>query len=99
MRTTPPCCVSKCSIPSRRASSRRFFGRWRDAHFVFVQEEPENMGWWAYLDRRLERLLREAGVSQSKLACIARPASPSPAGSFHHDHEKDQERLVKAAFT
>jgi 2-oxoglutarate dehydrogenase E1 component len=75
------------------------FGRWRDAHFVFVQEEPENMGWWAYLDRRLERLLREAGVSQSKLACIARPASPSPAGSFHYDHEKDQERLVKAAFT
>jgi 2-oxoglutarate dehydrogenase E1 component len=75
------------------------FGRWRDANFVFVQEEPENVGWWAYLDRRLERLLREAGVSQPKLACIARPASPSPAGSFHHDHEKDQERLVKETFT
>jgi 2-oxoglutarate dehydrogenase E1 component len=75
-----------------------FFRKWGEARFVFVQEEPENMGWWPYLDRRLERLLREAGVSKPKLACVSRPASASPAGSFHGDHGKDQERIVREAF-
>ncbi|MBW0004892.1 MAG: hypothetical protein JO216_15550, partial [Hyphomicrobiales bacterium] len=74
------------------------FRKWRDAHFVFAQEEPENQGWWAYLDRPLERLLREAGTTALRFACVARPASPSPAGSFHGDHEKDQQALVRRAF-
>ena len=72
--------------------------QWREARFVFAQEEPENQGWWAYLDRPLERLLREAGVANPWLDCVARPASPSPAGSFHGDHEKDQQTLVRRAF-
>ncbi|MBV9518271.1 MAG: 2-oxoglutarate dehydrogenase E1 component [Hyphomicrobiales bacterium] len=71
---------------------------WRDAHFVFAQEEPENQGWWSYLDRRLERILRESSVRNPSVTCIARPASPSPAGSFHGDHAKDQEGLVRRAF-
>ncbi|MBV8427044.1 MAG: 2-oxoglutarate dehydrogenase E1 component [Hyphomicrobiales bacterium] len=74
------------------------FRKWRHAHFVFAQEEPENQGWWAYLDRPLERLLREAGTTTLRFACVARPASPSPAGSFHGDHEKDQQALVRRAF-
>jgi len=73
--------------------------RWRDADFVFAQEEPANQGWWSYLDRPLERLLHEAEVAKPSLVCITRPASPSPAGSFHGDHEKDQEVLVRRAFT
>ncbi|MGC1579386.1 MAG: 2-oxoglutarate dehydrogenase E1 component [Beijerinckiaceae bacterium] len=72
--------------------------QWRDARFVFAQEEAENQGWWAYLDRPLERLLREAGVADPRLNRVARPASPSPAGSFHGDHEKDQQALVRRAF-
>ncbi|MBV9566992.1 MAG: 2-oxoglutarate dehydrogenase E1 component [Hyphomicrobiales bacterium] len=71
---------------------------WRDAHFVFAQEEPENQGWWTYLDRRLERVLREAAVRNPTVTCATRPASPSPAGSFHGDHEKDQQSLVRRAF-
>ncbi|MBV8831063.1 MAG: hypothetical protein JO108_17735, partial [Acidobacteriaceae bacterium] len=76
-----------------------YLRRWRDADFVFAQEEPANQGWWSYLDRPLERLLHEAEVAKPSLVCITRPASPSPAGSFHGDHEKDQEVLVRRAFT
>jgi 2-oxoglutarate dehydrogenase E1 component len=83
-------------LPARELAS--LFGSWREARFSFVQEEPENAGWWPYLDRRIERLLREAGVAKPFLACVSRPASPSPSGSFHGDHEKDQERIVKQAF-
>ncbi|MFI5015454.1 MAG: 2-oxoglutarate dehydrogenase E1 component [Hyphomicrobiales bacterium] len=83
-------------LPSRELLAQ--FRKWQGARFLWVQEEPENMGAWSYLDRKLERLLAEAGVAARRLDCIARPESPSPAGGFHADHDKDQQALVKRAF-
>ncbi|HEV2678415.1 MAG TPA: 2-oxoglutarate dehydrogenase E1 component [Aliidongia sp.] len=74
------------------------FVEWRAARFAWVQEEPSNMGAWSYLDRRLEALLEQAGAQYARTAVIARPESPSPAGSFHGDHDRDQSRLVEQAF-
>ena len=35
-----------------------------DAVCVWVQEEPANMGAWSWLDRRVERLRRDAGAAR-----------------------------------
>jgi 2-oxoglutarate dehydrogenase E1 component len=74
------------------------FSAFPAARFAWVQEEPRNMGAWNFLDRPLADLRERAGARQSRLSCISRPESPSPAGSFHGHHEDHQKRLVAQAF-
>jgi 2-oxoglutarate dehydrogenase E1 component len=63
---------------------------------VWVQEEPQNMGAWTYMEPRLRALLAE---SQTRLAYIGRPERASPAEGFLSVHEEQQARLVDAAYT
>jgi 2-oxoglutarate dehydrogenase E1 component len=74
------------------------FRQFREAKFIWAQDEPENMGAWNFLDRRLEALLIKAGVRRPQISSICRPQSPSPAGGFHCYHERDQQSLIEAAF-
>jgi len=84
--------------PLPAAELSALFRRWPDASCLWVQEEPENLGAWSYLDRRLESLREAAGCAEPRVACVARAEAASPAGSFHGDHEADQRRLVEQAF-
>jgi 2-oxoglutarate dehydrogenase E1 component len=61
--------------------------------FVWVQEEPANMGALAFLLPRLERLARGRGVLS-----IKRSASASPATGSHKAHEMEQHTLLALAF-
>ncbi len=61
--------------------------------FVWVQEEPANMGALAFLLPRLERLARGRGVLSVK-----RSASASPATGSHKAHEMEQHTLLTVAF-
>ena len=74
------------------------FRRWPGATCVWVQEEPANMGAWSWLDRRIERLRRDAGARHPTMLYAGRPESGSPAGSFHGDHDADQAAIVGRAF-
>ena len=67
------------------------------ADVVWVQEEPVNFGSWSWLRSRLEAAIAAAGGSPAALTVVARPPSPSPAGSFHTEHDADQRKLVAAA--
>jgi len=60
----------------------------------WVQEEPENMGGWSFMEPRLLKLL---GPKQA-LRYVGRPASASPATGSHTIHQMEQQRLVKEAF-
>lgn len=60
----------------------------------WVQEEPENMGGWSFMEPRLLKLL---GPKQS-LRYIGRAASASPATGSHTIHQMEQQRLVSDAF-
>ncbi|WP_424139420.1 2-oxoglutarate dehydrogenase E1 component [Roseomonas chloroacetimidivorans] len=71
--------------------------RWPDARCRWVQEEPENMGAWSWVRPRLEAVLASAGLGSPQLAYVGRPESPSPAGSFHGDHDADQRAIVERA--
>lgn len=61
--------------------------------FVWVQEEPANMGALAFLTPRLERLARGRAVLS-----IKRSASASPATGSHKAHELEQKTLLTLAF-
>jgi 2-oxoglutarate dehydrogenase E1 component len=61
--------------------------------FVWVQEEPANMGALAFLMPRLERLARGRSVLSVK-----RSASASPATGSHKAHEMEQHTLLSLAF-
>jgi 2-oxoglutarate dehydrogenase E1 component len=74
------------------------FRRWPGALCVWVQEEPANMGAWSWLDRRVERLRRDAGAAHPTMLYVGRSESGSPAGSFHSDHDADQGGIVARAF-
>ncbi len=61
---------------------------------VWVQEEPENMGAWQFVNPLLTRLID----GRWSLQYVGRSASSSPAEGSSAWHNAKQERLVKQAF-
>ncbi|TGE21581.1 2-oxoglutarate dehydrogenase E1 component [Hymenobacter aquaticus] len=59
------------------------------AKLYWVQEEPENMGYWNYLLRFMRRELEDV---------VARKPSASPATGYNKVHVKEQKDLVGRAF-
>jgi 2-oxoglutarate dehydrogenase E1 component len=59
------------------------------AKVYWVQEEPENMGYWNYLLRFMRRELEDV---------ISRKPSASPATGYNKIHVKEQKDLVARAF-
>ena len=57
--------------------------------YVWVQEEPENMGAYSFLLRTLKGL---------NLQLVSRPESASPATGSHHSHDREQRALVEQVF-
>lgn len=65
------------------------FAKYGDVAIFWVQEEPENMGAWRYLNSSLEG---------KKLQRISRVAAASPATGFKKLHDKKQQELIDKAF-
>jgi 2-oxoglutarate dehydrogenase E1 component len=59
------------------------------AKIYWVQEEPENMGYWNYLLRFMRRELEDV---------VARKPSASPATGYNKVHVKEQKEIVARAF-
>ncbi len=64
------------------------------AELVWVQEEPENMGYWGYL----LRLLPDFVCGPSKLRVVSRDAAASPATGYAKVHTAEQADVVRRAF-
>lgn len=63
--------------------------KYKGAKAVWVQEEPENMGYWDYITRIYTKV---------DMSVVARKPSSSPATGYLKIHTKEQAELVKAAF-
>ena len=61
--------------------------------FVWVQEEPANMGALSFVEPRLHRILGPG------VRTIKRAASATPATGSHKAHELEQKTLLNMAFT
>ncbi len=84
--------------PFPAAALHEMSARWPDAPCIWVQEEPRNMGAYAWLDRRVEQVRREAGAALPTMGYVGRAEAGSPAGSFHGAHDDEQARIVADAF-
>jgi 2-oxoglutarate dehydrogenase E1 component len=62
----------------------------KSTKFFWVQEEPENMGAWAYLLSYFRNF---------PIELISRSESASPATGSHKQHEKEQKELIEKVFS
>ena len=68
------------------------------SEIVWCQEEPENMGAWHFLDRRIEQTLSTLKHRVSRPVYVGRAASASTATGSAKTHAKEQALLIEKAF-
>jgi 2-oxoglutarate dehydrogenase E1 component len=62
-----------------------------EVRYLWVQEEPENMGAWQHLRQRLVEVC-------GSIRFVGRPADSCPAVGSHHLHQQQQAEIVTRAF-
>jgi 2-oxoglutarate dehydrogenase E1 component len=62
--------------------------RYPKAKYIWVQEEPSNMGYWSFVLRTYHRTLH----------LIARKPGSSPATGYHKQHDYEQNEIIETAF-
>ncbi|TAJ94782.1 MAG: 2-oxoglutarate dehydrogenase E1 component [Reyranella sp.] len=70
-----------------------------NAEVVWCQEEPENMGAWHFVDRRIERALTTIEGKAKRPLYVGRAEAASPATGSARNHLKEQADLVDRALT
>ncbi|HTR84402.1 MAG TPA: 2-oxoglutarate dehydrogenase E1 component [Reyranella sp.] len=84
-------------FPISRLAAR--LSQYPNAEVVWCQEEPENMGAWHFVDRRIDRALSTIEVRARRPVYVGRPESASPATGSARTHLKEQADLVDRALT
>ena len=77
----------------------RVLAPYANAEIVWCQEEPENMGGWHFVDRRIEKVLRRLGNKAERPIYVGREEAASPATGLARTHAAQQAALVAAALT
>ncbi|MWC26965.1 2-oxoglutarate dehydrogenase E1 component [Paenibacillus sp. MMS18-CY102] len=62
--------------------------------FIWVQEEPQNMGAWSYIEPRLRAVSPEGAT----VSYIGRPERSSPATGFQDVHAFEQQQIITMTF-
>ena len=70
---------------------------YRRADLVWCQEEPENMGAWSFVDRKIEKVLTGIEIAAKRPSYIGRDEAASPATGLAKTHAAEQAALVDAA--
>jgi 2-oxoglutarate dehydrogenase E1 component len=70
---------------------------YKNAEVVWCQEEPENMGAWTFLDRKIEKVLLKLDIKAKRPGYIGREEAASPATGLAKVHAAEQDTLVKQA--
>jgi 2-oxoglutarate dehydrogenase E1 component len=71
--------------------------KYKNAEVIWCQEEPQNMGAWQFVDRRIEDALTVAKVKAKRPNYAGRKAGASPACGYMKIHKKEQEALITEA--
>ena len=83
--------------PFPERTLERVMKPYANADVVWCQEEPENMGAWGFVDRRIEKVLGRLGVKVSRPVYVGREAAASPATGLARTHMAQQTHLVATA--
>ncbi|CAI3944236.1 2-oxoglutarate dehydrogenase E1 component [Commensalibacter papalotli (ex Botero et al. 2024)] len=82
-------------FPERELSD--ILSQYPNAEIVWCQEEPENMGAWNFVDRKIEKILR---ILNHKSPCVqytGRLPAASPATGLSSVYKTEQETLIDEA--
>ena len=71
--------------------------KYSNAEIIWCQEEPENMGAWNFIDRKLEKIILACKVKAKTVIYAGREASASPATGYASVHKKEQDALINKA--
>ncbi len=71
--------------------------RYKNAEVIWCQEEPQNMGAWTFVDRRIEGVLTAIKHKSARPVYAGRVEAASPATGSYKRHEIEQAALVKQA--
>ena len=71
--------------------------RYAKAEVIWCQEEPQNMGAWNFLDRRIEAALVSVNHNAKRPVYVGRPESASTATGSLKRHNAEQADLVAKA--
>ncbi len=77
----------------------RALAPYTNAQVVWCQEEPENMGAWTFVDRRIEKTLLGIDIAAKRPSYVGRVEAASPATGLAKVHAAEQAALVSAALT
>ncbi|MFW0777831.1 MAG: 2-oxoglutarate dehydrogenase E1 component [Rickettsiales bacterium] len=72
--------------------------RYKNAEFVWCQEEAKNNGAWFFMAPRIEEVMESIGHKE-RLRYIGRPEAASPACGYLKIHEQQQKALVEEALS
>jgi 2-oxoglutarate dehydrogenase E1 component len=70
---------------------------YRNAEIVWCQEEPQNMGAWNFVDRRIEEVLAGLDIAANRPRFAGRVEAASPATGLFKRHVEEQAQLVADA--
>jgi 2-oxoglutarate dehydrogenase E1 component len=83
--------------PFPRISLPPVLAQYPNAEVVWCQEEPENMGAWNFVDRKIEGVLKTLDIKAKRPDYVGREEAASPATGLAKVHQQQQEALVRAA--
>jgi 2-oxoglutarate dehydrogenase E1 component len=70
-----------------------------NADIVWCQEEHENFGYWNFVDRRIEKVLKEIKHKAGRPEYVGREEAASPATGSLKKHNLQQAKLIDEALT
>ena len=74
-------------------------GRFPKAEVVWCQDEPKNMGYWQFVEPRIEATLTAMDHGSKRPRYVGRNDSASPATGLASRHAAEQAKLVDEALT
>ena len=84
--------------PFPTISLPKILAEYPNAEIVWCQEEPENMGAWTFVDRKIEDVCTAMGTPK-RPRFVGRVAAASPATGLARTHLAEQAALVSQALT
>ncbi|HYM01693.1 MAG TPA: 2-oxoglutarate dehydrogenase E1 component [Stellaceae bacterium] len=74
-------------------------GQYKNAEVVWCQEEPQNMGAWSFVDRRIEVVLAGLDGKAKRARYVGRPEAAATATGLLKRHNAEQAKLIDEALT
>ncbi len=72
---------------------------YKNAEFIWCQEEPKNQGYWSFVDPLIEDVLIDAKLKNNRARYIGRIAGAAPATGLLKTHKLEQAAIVDEALT